>query len=128
MGYILQLDFSHEINTSLQIGDNVYFTSTSSLAGFDYNNSTFGGQTHVGVVYAIITPFQIEVEGDYLYSNGQPNANNIPSDSDYISFSKNRIANNNDLLGYFATAEFVNDSPWHAFLWSVGSDVTENSK
>ena len=136
MAFVLTLNFNYEINTSLQIGDQVYHTGTSLLGGFEQNNVTFGGQTNIGTVHNILSPFQIEVYSEYTCTTigggcsavGDPLPGIIPTPSDYISFSKNRIVNNSDLLGYYASVQLINDSITDAKLWAVGSGITENSK
>ena len=128
MAFVITLNFDFEINTSLQTGDNVYWTNTLALGGFDQNDSLFGGQTHIGTVLSILSPTQIEVFSEYIDSTGAPLPGIEPGPNDYISFSKNRIVNNNDLLGYYASVKFVNNSTSAAKLWAVGSGITENSK
>ena len=134
MAFILVLTFDYEINTSLQVGDQVYHTGTSVLGGFDQNDNLFGGQTHIGIVHSILSPFQIEVFSEYVCGPndgctlGDPIPGIVPSPPDYISFSKNRIVNNSDLLGYYASVNFINNSKEDAKLWAVGSGITENSK
>lgn len=160
MAFVITLTFDFEINTSLQIGDQVYHTLTTPLGGFDQNDFAFGGQTHIGIVQNIISPDLT----DFLVSN-DPNdvkhrvtvfsehvctlPNTTPSNPDfipgctavndpipgvmpttgsYISFSKNRIVNNNELLGYYGLLRFENDAIREAELYSVGSGITENSK
>lgn len=128
MSYIQTVIFSFDINCSLQVGDQVYKTATSPLGGFE---QSFGSMTiHVGHVHSIISSTKIEVFSDYVDSLGDPLPYNQldPSGGDYISFSKNRVVNNNDLLGYYASVHFVNNSTTDAKLWSVGSGVAENSK
>jgi len=129
MAYVQTLTFDHDINTSLQVGDQVYMTSTSDLGGFQQNSSAV--PIHVGYVHNIISPTSIEVFSEYVDPNtGLPlpyNQLNLGG-GDYISFSKNRVVNNNDLLGYYASVHFVNNSTTDAKLWSVGSGITENSK
>lgn len=136
MAFVLTLKFDYEINTSLQIGDQVYHTTTPLLGGFEQNDNLFGGQTHIGKVHNILSPFTIEVYSEHECTSigggctaiGSPLPGIVPSPDDYISFSKNRIVNNNDLLGYYASVNFVNDSKEDAKLWAVGSGITENSK
>ena len=138
MSYIQTVIFSFDINCSLQVGDQVYKTATSPLGGFE---QSFGSMTiHVGHVHSIISSTKIEVFSDYVcqtvdtsvgcYAVGDPLPYNrlSPDGGDYISFSKNRVVNNNDLLGYYASVHFVNNSTTDAKLWSVGSGITENSK
>lgn len=128
MAYVQTLTFNHNINTSLQVGDQVYMTSTSNFGGFQQNSSAV--PIHIGEVYSIISSTEIEVYSEYVNTNGAPMTYNLldPNGGDYISFSKNRVVNNNDLLGYYASVHFVNNSTTDAKLWSVGSGITENSK
>ena len=128
MAYIQTLTFNHDINTSLQVGDQVYKTSTSLLGGFENNSSAT--PIHIGQVHDIISSTEIQVYSEYIDSSVVPLTYNAldPDGGDYISFSKNRVVNNNDLLGYHASVHFVNNSTTDAKLWSVGSGITENSK
>jgi len=145
MAFVLTLTFDYEINTSLQVGDQVYHTGTSLLGGFEQNDNLFGGQIHIGVVQDILPPdttdpsnttYSIMVYSTYECTTigggcsviGDPLPGIVPNPGDYISFSKNRIANNSDLLGYYASVKFINNSFHEAKLWAVGSEVTENSK
>tara|TARA_B100001094_G_scaffold321805_1_gene370120 strand:+ start:302 stop:688 length:387 start_codon:yes stop_codon:yes gene_type:complete len=128
MAYVQTLTFNHDINVSLQVGDQVYMTSTSPLGGFENNSSAV--PIHVGHVHNIISSTEIEVYSEYVDASGDPLSYNMldSNGGDYISFSKNRVVNNNDLLGYYASVHFVNNSTTDAKLWSVGSGITENSK
>ena len=126
MSYIITLNFDYELNSSLQIGDQVYHTSTSMLGGFDQNPNV--DQIHLGTVIDIPTLFSIQVQVDYVDSLGNPILSVQPEQGDYISFSKSRVVNNSDLLGYYASVKLVNNSKIKAELFSVGSEVTENSK
>ena len=128
MAYVQTLTFNHDINTSLQVGDQVYMTSTQPLGGFDQNPDAV--PIHIGHVHSIISFTEIEVWSEYDDNIGNPLPYNLldPNGGDYISFSKNRVVNNNDLLGYYASVQFVNNSTANAKLWAVGSDITENSK
>lgn len=126
MPFIIALDFDYNINVSLQVGDQVYYTTTSQLGGFDQNPNIV--QQHIGEVNEIISPgpvslFQINVYSPYTLVPPY-----IPPTGVYISFSKNRIVNNNDLLGYYASVKFINNSPDEAELWAVGVGIAENSK
>lgn len=128
MAYVQTVTFDYDINTSLQVGDQVYKTSTSLLGGFEQNSSAV--PIHVGHVHGIVSSMEIEVYSTYVDFNGNAILYNLidPNGGDYISFSKNRVVNSNDLLGYYASVQFVNNSPDSAKLWAVGSGITENSK
>ena len=138
MAYVQTLTFNHDINVSLQVGDQVYMTSTSDFGGFQQNSSAV--PIHIGKVHNIISSTEIEVYSEYVCQTvntsigcnavGDPLLYNLidSNGGDYISFSKNRVVNNNDLLGYYASVQFVNNSTADAKLWAVGSGITENSK
>ena len=128
MAYIQTLTFDYDVNTSLQVGDQVYMTDTSPVGGFQQNQSAV--PIHVGYIYSIPSSTEIEVYSDYVDSSGDPLSYNQLSSTggDYISFSKSRVVNNSDLLGYYASVKFKNNSTKDAKLWSVGSGITENSK
>ena len=125
--FVITLEFDYEVNTSLQVGDNVYHTTTSTSSTFDVVNNTSSLQ-HIGVVYNILSPFIIEVISEYDDANGDPFPGVIPNNGSYITFSKNRIVNNSDLLGYYSSVKFENNSPIKAELFSIGTIVTESSK
>jgi len=127
------LTFSGDVNISLQPGDIIYYSPTSTVPGSNIssvNNTTnivlFG--VCVGVfnngsttVSPVIPPFSILVS----YDN---NAINIPQNGDYIMFSKNKEVNSSSLKGYYAEVTFSNDSPGKVELFSVGAGVSESSK
>jgi len=145
----LILVFNYPLNDSLQIGDQVYWSSTSSLGGFLHDAS--GMVMHVGEVTDIYTnPFipadplaippivevlathNVKVTTYHVDSNGDPLPNvvppiNTPPDT-FISFSKNNVVNNNDLTGYYANVHFLNNSDGKVELFSVGAGISESSK
>jgi hypothetical protein len=115
----LELTFD-SINTSIQVGDLVFYLPTvDSEGGFDYSSSTpllFGTVTHVGDTV-------IHVAYDSV-NNPYP----APNISDYIMFAKNKSVNISNLKGYYLEATFINDSNKKIELFSVGSEVSESSK
>ena len=124
------LTFSSDINTSLQVGDIVYYspTTTVPLSGFNTIPAvstivTFGVVTAIyndGNTLPPIPPYSIIVMYD--------NATTAPPTSEYIMFSKNKEVNSSSLIGYYADIDFRNDSTDKVELFSVGSEVSENSK
>lgn len=134
MSFILLLDFDYDLNTSVQVGDQVYHTTVTPLGGFLQDNN--GVTTHIGTVKSLIDnslspplpPFQIKVQSDHTQANGSPVAGVIPEEGAYISFSKDKTVNDNDLLGYYASFTFQNNSKTKAELFSVGAGLVESSK
>ena len=132
MAFVLTLTFNFELNHSLQVGDNVYWTSTSSLGGFD-QQASISGQQHLGVVQNIVSPnamgmYEVIVFSEYDVGGVPIPTVYPPPVGAFISFSKSRAVNNNELLGYYALLKFENDDNKEAKLWAVGTEITENSK
>jgi len=116
------------LNTSLQIGDLVYTTNVN----FVDNNNTLDQQSSntvepiniVGILRRITNNQGIIV----LDVDETPFFNStIPDENSFIMFSK-YDQTNGDVVGYYAKAKFSNNSKQRAELFSVGSEVTINSK
>ena len=109
------LTFNNDINTSLQVGDTIYF-QTPITAGIldtiDSNNITKYGEV------TALTKNTITVSP----------VGSTPVVNDFIMFAKNHAVNTSSLLGYFADVKFENNSTDKIELFSVGSEVTESSK
>ena len=97
-------------NVSLQVGDEAFYVTASN--GFASSPQPLGEVKEVGSDYIIVEPGV----GNYLTAN------------DFIMFSKNKEANNNSLLGYYAEVKLTNNSTDKIELFSLGSEVTESSK
>tara|TARA_R100001369_G_scaffold82698_1_gene114442 strand:- start:1874 stop:2284 length:411 start_codon:yes stop_codon:yes gene_type:complete len=133
--FSIALSFNHDLNTSLQVGDNVYYNSLTSSSGFSHSAMT--STIHVGVVTSISQdPAIIVVLSSYTDNTGSPCVAGVggcvvtvtPPVGAFISFSKSSVVNNNDLTGYYASVEFVNNSLNKAELFSVAANVIESSK
>ena len=110
------LTFS-SINTSLQIGDRIYFQTPVGVVG-GFNTINANNISEYGSVSAL-TNTTITVV---------PAGAATPVVDDYIMFAKNHIVNTSGLVGYFANVRFENNSTSDAELFSVGSEITESSK
>lgn len=124
---ILTLTFSSPLNTSLQIGDLVYYTPTGTSGGFPTAN--LGSVISFGVVSAISNPLGIG-NAPILVSVYYDETSGVlpPDDDDYIMFGKDKTINSSSLIGYYAEVAFVNNSNVKAELFAVGSEVAESSK
>ena len=128
-GFTITIRFDYELNASLQVGDSVYWNPVSPMGiGFLGTNSNPYHFGHVTKIFnnnkkiQVLCPYWDTVQN-------QPMPNAIPPANSFISFSKNKVVNNNNLLGYYASVGFRNDSYIHtAELFSVGSEVSESSK
>ena len=122
--HILTFNFSIEsLNTSLQVGDTIYFVPTTSPAAIipTYDVGALANVQEYGVLTAItVTPTGFTLTVDSLLLTA--------ISVEYIMFAKEKKANTTSLSGYYADIQFVNNSKSKAELFSVGSEVTESSK
>tara|TARA_R100000963_G_C4573953_1_gene57719 strand:+ start:134 stop:496 length:363 start_codon:yes stop_codon:yes gene_type:complete len=116
---ITQLNFDN-INMSAQVGDVVYYSTLGSpLGGFNQvpTSNTFLLGNIVG-----ISAGNISVQYDDQITSPPPLGA-------YISFAKDKKVNTSSLVGYYASAKFINTSrEKNVELFSVGSEVSESSK
>lgn len=119
------LTFSEPLNSSLQLGDIVYYSSTSPTPNSNIQKTTTANVVKFGVVNNIIVdPPSVKV----IYDAAIP----LPSFSilnpDYIMFEKDKQVNSSSLIGYYANVKLINDSKSKIELFSLGSEVSESSK
>ena len=118
----ITLNDIRNLNTSLQVGDLVYATPTMAQVGANDNEAIVGVSKLVGVLRRItVAGTNVTLDVDNPLSFYQPNS------GDFLMFSK-YSQKDGDLLGYYAEATFVNNSREKAELFSVGSEITINSK
>ena len=131
------------LNNSLQVGDMIYATPTTQqvssvtdLEDTSLSGSGTGNMQLVGVLRKIEQPSSglviLEVDNDL---NNPINAQMVaasgslynPQPNDFLMFSK-YSQTDGDVNGYYAEATFKNNSTEKAELFSVGSEITINSK
>ena len=128
----ITLNFSNTINTSLQIGDVVYYCSdmnaniTSFTSSDESTSSTITQEDDLNQIIKLgtvlaITSTSIDVD------TGSVNVN-APANGDYVFFGKDNAANISSLTGYYASVKLVNNSTTAAELFSISAEATESSK
>tara|TARA_R100001443_G_scaffold33340_1_gene47261 strand:- start:81 stop:473 length:393 start_codon:yes stop_codon:yes gene_type:complete len=125
------LTFASDVNTSLQIGDVVYYSPQGTYGSFNTVNNvgtivTFGVVTAIynnGSTAPVVPPYSIVV----LYDETNP-ATPVPAPDDYIMFAKNKEVNSSSLKGYYAEIKFENYSTDKIELFAVTSEASESSK
>lgn len=131
MAIIVNLEFrASTLNTSLQVGDNVYYTLPSDIS-VNGNFATTATPKLLGVVDSVsinelIDKTIVSVLDVEIASGGTSPLDGIPGV--YFSFSKSGKVNQNELIGYWASVKFENNSTVKAELFAVGTEVHENSK
>jgi len=116
---ILTVTFS-QVNTSLQVGDTGYYTSTSNTGGFDQSD---GAITEIGIIKSI------DVQDSSTVIKFEQNTGiQIPSYNDFFFFSKDNSINMSSILGYYGEVEFKNNSKTKAEMFSTACGLAESSK
>jgi len=101
-------------NDSLQIGDIAYAVTPTNIG----SSQTANAPIRVGVVEAIgVGIITITDPPDY-----------IPSQNDFLMFSKDKQVNNTSLLGYYAEVKLINNSTEEAELFALSSEIAPSSK
>ena len=109
------LTFDSAINSSLQVGDTIYFRQPTDFNGFTVLNHS--DITKCGVI--------TEVTSNTVTVG---NTDAVPLVGDFVLFAKNNTINTSSLLGYYADVKLENNSKVKAEIFSIGGEVTESSK
>jgi hypothetical protein len=113
------LTFANNVNTSLQIGDTIYFQTTKYSVSGNFTTIDSNSMTKYGEVSG--------VNGNDVVVNTIVGVSD-PVVQNYVLFAKNQIVNKSSLLGYYADIKFKNNSTEKAEIFAVSSEVTESSK
>jgi len=113
------------INISAQVGDIIYYTPFNGNSQGGFNQAELANTIMLGPIISITTLGDGTVDIIAQYDNALIPP---PTQGDFISFAKDKRVNTSSLLGYYASVNFVNNSPDKIELFSVGSDVAESSK
>ena len=106
-------------NTSLQVGDVAYYVP--NVVNESSNNASIKNSSNDPIELGKITKINDgSIHVDTIVTNFQV--------GDFLMFSKNKLANNTSLLGYYADVKLVNNSTDKAELFSLGSEVLPSSK
>ena len=108
-------------NTSLQIGDVAYFSTSVEDLGV---GQVAGQPQEIGIIIRI----DIDEDGTSFIEVDSDESVNAPSANDFLMFSKDARINTSSLKGYFADVTLINDSSDKIELFAISSDVTESSK
>mgnify|MGYP003661301460 CR=1 FL=1 len=123
--------YSRTLYTSLQVGDLVYATNTTTQIGaedLEASPSVTGGVGNTHIV-GILRRITMQLGGIVELDVDETAVSNplIPVPPAFIMFSK-YTQTDGDIAGYYAEAKFKNNSIEKAEIYSVGSEVIINSK
>ena len=119
-----------EMNVSAQVGDILYYSHSGiNSAGFDHtalpNTIVIGPITNI-----VYNNPGWTVTANHTLVPPATTLGPLPTGlgGEYISFAKDKRGNTSSLVGYYASANFVNDSADKVELFAVGSEISESSK
>lgn len=132
----VSLEFPHDINVSVQIGDVVYYVDTDPVGVSRTWESTttphwtanrtdiimIGPITNIIPWDGISTTIIANMPHDIAAQYGPPDTD------DFIMFSKDNKVNLSSLLGYYSLIKLRNNSTEEGEIFSVAADFVESSK
>lgn len=125
------LNFNHDINVSVQIGDIGYYVVTAPVGpAFAWEATTTPHMTQTRESVIMIGPITaITVDSITCFMTPALAAQHgPPPQGAFIMFSKDNKANLSSLLGYFSLLKLRNNSTARAELFGVGAKFVESSK
>ena len=109
----LTMTFSNPLPDGIQVGDIAWYLDVDAVPA--------PTEVEMGPIIAITSnPVSITID----LAAGVPG----PTPSDFIFYVEDPIGHLGQLKGYYAEAQFRNDSTSYAELFSVGSEIFESSK
>jgi len=103
----LTINFNQKLNTSLQIGDIVFFLKNGNLIELGSCTAVANDRYN----------FTVDVNASAQR----------PKIGDYFMFAKNNVINSNGLIGYNAKVTFTNESANFVELFAVNSEISPSS-
>ena len=110
------------VNASLQVGDKILVSLATDVGNFNNIDFTFNPPVLIGEV------ININLTSITIIFNNSVDGPCAPEVGDYLMFMKDKKINTSGLKGYYLQARFTNNSPTHAELFSVGTEISESSK
>ncbi len=107
------------MNVSAQVGDTVYYTYGGGPSG-GFDQASLANTRKLGTIQFI--------DGNIITVCYDNQLTSAPPLGSYISFVKDKKVNTTSMLGYYMSANFVNNSTSKVELFSVGSEIVESSK
>ena len=144
---IVTINFNRNLNVSVQVGDIAYFinptdvgpTKTYTATKTPHKTGPQSGIIKIGEIIELdcCSNMASYLTGGYIKCDMPQDLFNAyydqiidltPGPPSFIMFSKDNKVNLSSLTGYYAEAQFVNDSTVEAELFAVSTDVYSSSK
>ena len=116
------------LNSSVQIGDELYFSLKTADSGYTTSNNFI----HTGTITGLSSgPSESTLTVNFTNLSSVPGGSNYSSvaiEDYFLFFAKNTSVNLNRIKGYYANVLFRNDSNKRAELYTVGAEIQKSSK
>ena len=123
----ITLKFDNPFNHSLQVGDTIWYTNTSTSGGYDF--AAKDSVNKLGAVEFVSNQYRAyELKVSRYAPQGTTTITPPLNLGAFIMFSKNNVVNLGDVSGYFAEVKLENNSTEKIELFAVGSEISESSK
>jgi len=126
---LINISFPYALNVSVQPTDTLYATltlpSVSPNSQSGTNNPNMSSKT-TPMAVGIVT--QVNHALNTIQYDDSGFSGIVLTSAHYLFFSKDRIANVSGLIGYFAEAEFRNESTKQTEIHATAVDFVESSK
>tara|TARA_R100001463_G_scaffold14011_1_gene37164 strand:- start:478 stop:2502 length:2025 start_codon:yes stop_codon:yes gene_type:complete len=109
----------NSINTSMQVGDTLYYVKAADLTSTTADNVVKYGQ--IDSINRDLNEIKV------TQINYQAGVNEFEQ-NDFLMFAKDKRANKSSVSGYYADLNFENNSVEKAELFTVASEIQESSK
>ena len=116
------------LNSTVQIGDELYFSLKTTDSGYTTSNNFI----HTGTI-TNLSSGSSESTLTVNFTNftnvtGGVNYNSVNIEDYFLFFAKNTSVNLNRIKGYYADVLIKNDSTDKAELYTVGAEIQKSSK
>jgi hypothetical protein len=126
---IAKLTFEHDLNASLQVGDNIWYAPTTQSGGYNTTSTNSNSFALLGQVISISSQYRLaEIEVEIPGFDLPQDLGLVLDNTTYVMFSKNKKINSSDLKGYYAEINLVNNSTEKIELFAIGSSTAISSK
>tara|TARA_R100001015_G_C4589852_1_gene145454 strand:+ start:700 stop:1083 length:384 start_codon:yes stop_codon:yes gene_type:complete len=124
-----KLTFEEDLNSSVQVGDNVWYVNTTNVGNYDTASVKNNDFVLLGTIVSISSPLRKPVlEIDIAGFDTPDDLGFVLDETTFIMFSKNNQVNSSALKGYYAELNFVNNSNKKIELFAVSSEINQTSK
>ena len=119
----ITIGFEFDLNISIHSGDTVFYTNIVSGQGGSNHPNPGGTNTKPKILGVVVS---VDHQNNSIIVDNA--ASGITPTTQYLMFSKNKLANYSGITGYYAEAEYRNFTTLPAEIFATGADYAPSSK